>query len=220
MAKKTKIDNPFVSDPQHMGEMTVRQLVDLVNTSEFPKGLDTRICIGDVEGNNGVNPTICVTAHKPGDVVLSIDPHEGDEEYEAVDETGKAGSMKPEDAVPMSKELRKDENHVALICKAFIYDGKWYDGTNMYAKRQHVWERTLEDLKGNDVKCYAFDKGPYDKDSKRLFMPTDAEIQAALDEFKKKGWHAQYDSDVGYYAVFEGTRALGEYQARYTRNLF
>lgn len=126
-------------------------------------------------------------------------------------------STEPGDTVPVSRETRKDENHVALICKAFIYDGKWYDGTNPYAKRQHVWERTLED---HDFKCYAFDKGPYDKDSKQLFMPTDAEIQAALDEFRKKGWHAQYDSNVGYYAVFEGTRALGEYQARCTYNLF
>lgn len=129
-------------------------------------------------------------------------------------------STEPGDVVPVSRETRKDENHVALICKAFIYSGKWYDGTNLYAKRQHVWERTLEDQNGNGVKCYAFDKGPYDKDSKPLFMPTDAEIQAALEEFKKKGWHAQYDRDVGYYAVFEGTRALGEYQARYTRNIF
>lgn len=137
-----------------------------------------------------------------------------------VDEVCEVTSMKPGDAVPVSKELRKDEGHVALICKAFIYDGKWYDGTNPYAKRQHVWERTLSDSNGNDVKCYAFDRGPYDKCSKQLFMPTDAEIQAALDEFKKKGWHAQYDKDVGYYAVFEGTRALGEYQARYTYDLF
>ena len=82
MAKEGMTDNPFITDPGHMGAMTVRQLVELVETCEFPKGLDTRICVGDVEGNNGVNPTICVTAHKPGDVVLSIDPHEGDENYD------------------------------------------------------------------------------------------------------------------------------------------
>lgn len=84
--------NPFVDDPNHFGEMTVAQLVELVcDRKEFPKGLDTRICIGDVEGNNSVNPTICVTAHKPGDVVLSIDPHEGDEEYDLDDKgTGDA----------------------------------------------------------------------------------------------------------------------------------
>ena len=140
-----------------------------------------------------------------------------------VDEVRAVTSMKPGDAVPVSRELiitQKDDSHVALICKAFVFNGKWYDGTNIYAKRQHVWERTLSDLNGNDIKCYDFDRGPYDKYSKQLFMPTDAEIQAALDEFKKKGWHAQYDSDVGYYAVFEGTRALGEYQARHIRNLF
>jgi hypothetical protein len=71
--------NPWVNDPGHVGEMTVRQLVGLVMTDEFPKGLDTRIMVGDVEGNEGTNGTFCVTAHKPGDVVLSIDMHCGDE---------------------------------------------------------------------------------------------------------------------------------------------
>ena len=61
---------------------TVRQLVELVSAPEFPKGLDTTIRIGDVEGNNGVNGDVCVCAHMPGDVVLSIDPHAGDEEYD------------------------------------------------------------------------------------------------------------------------------------------
>lgn len=74
-------DNPFVTDPQHMGPMTVRMLVDLVSTNEFPRGLDTRIMIGDTEGNQGVNDMICVTAHKPEDVVLSIDPNTGDMGY-------------------------------------------------------------------------------------------------------------------------------------------
>lgn len=71
--------NPWVNDPGHVGGMTVRQLMGLVMTDEFPEGLDTRIMIGDIEGNEGTNGTICVTAHKPGDVVLSIDMHCGDE---------------------------------------------------------------------------------------------------------------------------------------------
>ena len=79
---KSKSANPFLENPDHMGEMTVRQLVELVSTPEFPKGLDTTIRIGDVEGNNGVNGDVCVCAHKPRDVVLSIDPHAGDEEYD------------------------------------------------------------------------------------------------------------------------------------------
>jgi hypothetical protein len=91
MARKTKSKgalvyfpsaNPWVNDPQHVGEMTVRQLMGLVMTDEFPNGLDTVIRIGDVEGNLGVNGTIMVTEHKPCDVVLSIDPHGGDENYD------------------------------------------------------------------------------------------------------------------------------------------
>ena len=79
---KPKSANPFLEDADHMGEMTVRQLVELASTPEFPKGLDTTIRIGDVEGNNGVNGDVCVCAHRPGDAVLSIDPHAGDEEYD------------------------------------------------------------------------------------------------------------------------------------------
>lgn len=79
---RTDRPNPFVEDPNHVGQMTVRQLVGLVMEDEFPKGLDTVIRIGDVEGNLGVNGVITVTAHKPDDVILAIDPHCGDEEYD------------------------------------------------------------------------------------------------------------------------------------------
>lgn len=119
--------------------------------------------------------------------------------------------------VPESREIKKDLSHVDMICKAFINDYIWYDGTNLYTPRSSVYAVLPygENAKWN----YAFSGKSY-KESKVLFKPTDAEIQAALEEFRKKGWHAQYDSDCGYYTVFEGTRALGEYQARFTRNLF
>ena len=79
--------NPWKADNNHVGQMTVRELVGLVLTPEFPKGLDTRIMVGDVEGNEGTNGTFCVTAHKPGDVVLSIDMHCG-YEYDPDDDAG------------------------------------------------------------------------------------------------------------------------------------
>ncbi len=87
-ARPSQSANPWVNDPQHVGEMTVRQLMGLVMTDEFPGGLDTVIRIGDVEGNLGVNGTIMVTAHRPGDVVLSIDPHGGDESYDPEEVSG------------------------------------------------------------------------------------------------------------------------------------
>lgn len=79
-----KAANPFIENPQHYGQMTVRQLVELVKSdkSEFPLGLDTFVRIGDVEGNNGVVGEMTVAAHRPGDVVLAIDPHSGDESYD------------------------------------------------------------------------------------------------------------------------------------------
>ena len=58
------------------------QLTDLVMTGELHSGLDAVVRVGDVEGSLGVNGTIMVTAHRPGDVVLSIDPHGGDEGYD------------------------------------------------------------------------------------------------------------------------------------------
>ena len=79
---ENRAQNPFIRDSDHMGEITVRQLMEVVsNPTEFPKGLDTVIRIGDVEGNNGVNGNVCLTSHKKGDVVLSIDPNEGDLSY-------------------------------------------------------------------------------------------------------------------------------------------
>lgn len=71
-----------MSDPDHYGEMTVRQLVELVqDSSEFPSGLDTRIGVGDVEGNNGTSFYVTVTAHAPGDIVLAVDTNSGDMDY-------------------------------------------------------------------------------------------------------------------------------------------
>lgn len=78
---KAKTPNPFLENNDYYGKMTVRQLVELVETDEFPKGLDTTICIGDVEGNNGTVREVVVSAHQPGDIVLAIDPHSGDMDY-------------------------------------------------------------------------------------------------------------------------------------------
>ena len=76
--------NPFLLDGYYTGPMTVQQLVEIVTTGdEFPNGLDTVIKIGDIEGNNPTNGDITVTYHMPGDVVLSVDPNEGDPEYGA-----------------------------------------------------------------------------------------------------------------------------------------
>ena len=82
MAKN--IVNPFIKDVNHYGPMTVRQLVELVESdkSEFPLGLDTFIRIGDVEGNNGVIGDVLVSAHKSDDIVLSVDVHSGDFDYD------------------------------------------------------------------------------------------------------------------------------------------
>ena len=155
---------------------------------------------------------IALEAQNMADGVLSLSPREcGDALLKM------ASHSYSDSVVPESREIKKDLSHVDMICKAFINDHEWWDGTNMYAPRCSVYAVLPY---GENAKWdYAFSGTSY-KESKKLFMPTDAEIQSALNEFKKKGWHAQYDSESGYYAVFDGTRALGEYQARYTRNLF
>lgn len=87
MPTKTKT-NPFLNDTNHFGEITVGQLVEVVNTmkGEFPLGLDTKIKIGDVEGNNGVTGNVLISWHRKGDIVLSIDPNSGDTDYDAVED--------------------------------------------------------------------------------------------------------------------------------------
>ena len=75
-------ENPFVSDPSHTGELTVRHLMEVVSDrSEFPNGVDTVIRVGDVEGDKGVNGEITLTFHRRGDVVLSVDMNAGDIDY-------------------------------------------------------------------------------------------------------------------------------------------
>lgn len=84
------MNNPFKQNPNYYGPITVRQLMELVSDkAEFPKGLDTEIKIGDVEGNNPTASNVTITWHRPGDIVLSIDPHSGDEfyGYEAANQT-------------------------------------------------------------------------------------------------------------------------------------
>ena len=77
------MNNPFKENVNHCGPITVRQLMELVSDkAEFPKGLDTEIKIGDVEGNNPTAGDVMLTWHRPGDIVLSIDPHSGDYSYE------------------------------------------------------------------------------------------------------------------------------------------
>ena len=78
------MNNPFKENVNHCGPITVRQLMELVSDkAEFPKGLDTEIKIGDVEGNNPTAGDVTLTWHRPGDVVLSVDPHSGDYSYGA-----------------------------------------------------------------------------------------------------------------------------------------
>lgn len=73
--------NPFIANTSHHGPITVRQLVELVSTPEWPKGLDTFVKIGDVEGNNPTASEVFLSWHRPEDIVLSIDPNSGDPSY-------------------------------------------------------------------------------------------------------------------------------------------
>lgn len=68
-----------VASTEFCGKMTVRELaaVALADTTNFPKGLDTPLCIGDFEGNFCTN-ALSITLGGTGDhMCVSGDPHGG-----------------------------------------------------------------------------------------------------------------------------------------------
>ena len=76
--------NKVAKDP-YCGKLTVRDVAAIVlaDTTNFPKGLDTPVCIGDFAGNFSTN-VLSVTmggepsGKLPGDhVCISGDPHGG-----------------------------------------------------------------------------------------------------------------------------------------------
>lgn len=71
----------LIVDPNYCGKITVRDLASIVlaDTTNFPHGLDTPLCIGDFEGNFRTNVLsvrtggdnsdhICVTGDPNGDM--------------------------------------------------------------------------------------------------------------------------------------------------------
>lgn len=68
-----------VASTEFCGKMTVRELaaVALADTTNFPRGLDTPLCIGDFGGNFCTN-ALSITLGGTGDHMCVIgDPHGG-----------------------------------------------------------------------------------------------------------------------------------------------
>lgn len=68
-----------VASAEFCGRMTVRELaaVALVDATNFPKGLDTPLCIGDFEGNFCTD-VLSITLGGVGNLLcVSGDPHGG-----------------------------------------------------------------------------------------------------------------------------------------------
>ena len=67
-----------LADAGYCGKFTVRELaaVALADTTNFPKGLDTPLCVGDFEGNFSTN-VLSVTVGGGGNdhLCVSCDPH-------------------------------------------------------------------------------------------------------------------------------------------------
>ena len=65
-------------DPNYCGEMTVRDLASIVlaDTTNFPHGIDTPLCIGDFEGNFCTNVLGVTTGGDKSDhICVTGDPH-------------------------------------------------------------------------------------------------------------------------------------------------
>lgn len=105
------------------------------------------------------------------------------------------------DIIPDLNKKPVNEKHIEALCRAFLGSGHGgeciYDGSNPYAR--------VDALKTDDGET---------------FVPTAKEIREAFERFRDKGWFGTYDSDVGYYAVYDDEPMLGEFQQRFTRFLF
>lgn len=69
-----------VASAEFCGKMTVRDLaaVALADTTNFPKGLDTPLCIGDFEGNFCTNVlSVMLGGDDSSHLCVSGDPHGG-----------------------------------------------------------------------------------------------------------------------------------------------
>lgn len=53
-----------------------------------------------------------------------------------------------------------------------------------------------------------------------LFLPSDSEINDALELFREKGWHAYYDSEMHRYGVSKELHSRGAYVDRFTHWMF
>ena len=53
-----------------------------------------------------------------------------------------------------------------------------------------------------------------------MFLPVDSEVNDALDQFREKGWHAYYDTELQYYRVCNVHFQAGGYADRFMNWLF
>lgn len=75
--KTTRLNQ--IIDPDYCGQMTVRDLASIVlaDTTKFPKGLDTPLCIGDFEGNFCTNVlSVSMGGDKSDHICVMGDPNE------------------------------------------------------------------------------------------------------------------------------------------------
>ena len=53
-----------------------------------------------------------------------------------------------------------------------------------------------------------------------MFLPVDSEVNDALEQFRQKGWHAYYDTELQYYRVCNVHFQVGGYADRFMNWLF
>ena len=104
------------------------------------------------------------------------------------------------DFIPRNEVVSKysNEERLILTCKAFLTKHtNVYDGRNPHAPKVGVCRL------GGEVYTFLSESDALAKDVEFLFYPTTDEIKSALGEFKKKGYHPFYDTDVCFYGYVE-----------------
>lgn len=91
-----------------------------------------------------------------------------------------------------------------------------------YGKIEHV---TFTDPKTGEVKTWYESRSAascsgdgYERIS--LFLPSESEVHEALEQFRAKGWHAYYDSELQHYRVCNVHFTVGGYADRFINWLF
>ncbi len=128
--------------------------------------------------------------------------------------------------IPENKEScnMTREERVDAIASVFLRGASVRTSLDVYGygkieQVRHTNQRTGEVSVWFDTASRASQSGDgYEREE--LFLPSEGEVHDALEQFRVKGWHAYYDTELRYYRVCNVHFQAGEYADRFMNWLF